>query len=333
MRSFMPAADTIELGGANRRPRTAQPLALDRLFPKASEAGLKAAHFRQPWLAAGMLAPQLLILLFFFFIPSYKALSLAFVQVDPFGGFQIFVGLDNFWALLSSSDYRDSALFTLWFSIVQNVVTLGLAGLFAFATDYVIRGRGIYRSVILMPYAIAPVISGVLWAFLFNPAVGPIAEMLQAFGIPWDPNRRPFDAQLLVIIASVWKHVCYDYIFLVAALLAVPGSLLEAATLDGAGHVRRFFAISLPLVTPTIFFLVVMNFVYGLFETFGIIDAMTRGGPAGATNSLVYKVYQDGFVQLDLGSSAAQSVILMVVAIVFTVLQFRALERKVNYQV
>jgi sn-glycerol 3-phosphate transport system permease protein len=294
---------------------------------------LKTAHFRQPWLAAGMLAPQLLILLFFFFIPSYKALSLAFVQVDPFGGFQIFVGLDNFWALLSSSDYRDSALFTLWFSIIQNVATLGLAGLFAFATDYVIRGRGIYRSVILMPYAIAPVISGVLWAFLFNPAVGPIAEMLQSFGIPWDPNRRPFDAQLLVIIASVWKHICYDYIFLVAALLAVPASLLEAATLDGAGPVKRFFAISLPLITPTIFFLVVMNFVYGLFETFGIIDAMTRGGPAGATNSLVYKVYQDGFVQLDLGSSAAQSVILMVVAIIFTVLQFRALERKVNYQV
>jgi len=329
----MPAADTIEFGGASQRRRTTRPLALGRLFPNASEAGLKAAHFRQPWLAAGMLAPQLLILLFFFFIPSWKALSLAFVQVDPFGGIQIFVGLDNFWSLLSSSDYRDSALFTLWFSIVQNVVTLGLAGLFAFATDYVIRGRGIYRSVILMPYAIAPVISGVLWAFLFNPAVGPIAEMLQGLGIPWDPNRRPFDAQLLVIIASVWKHVCYDYIFLVAALLAVPASLLEAATLDGAGHVRRFFAISLPLVTPTIFFLVVMNFVYGLFETFGIIDAMTRGGPAGATNSLVYKVYQDGFVQLDLGSSAAQSVILMLVAIVFTVLQFRALERKVNYQV
>ena len=330
----MPAADTsIGFGGANRRSRTTGRLMLGRLALPTSAAGLKTANFRQPWLAAGLLAPQLLILLFFFFIPSWKALSLAFVQVDPFGGIQIFVGLDNFWALLSSQDYRDSAVFTLWFSIVQNVVTLSLAALFAFATDYVIRGRGLYRSVILMPYAIAPVISGVLWAFLFNPAVGPIAEMLQSVGIPWDPNRRPFDAQLLVIIASVWKHVCYDYIFLVAALLAVPASLLEAATLDGAGHVRRFFAISLPLITPTIFFLVVMNFVYGLFETFGIIDAMTRGGPAGATNSLVYKVYQDGFVQLDLGSSAAQSVILMIVAIVFTVLQFRALERKVNYQV
>jgi sn-glycerol 3-phosphate transport system permease protein len=331
----MPAAEgSIEIGGgASRRPRTGGGLALGRLLPRASRAGLKTAHFRQPWLAAGLLTPQLLILVFFFFIPSYKALSLAFVQVDPFGGIQIFVGLDNFLALFASADYRDSAVFTLWFSVVQNVLTLGLAGLFAFATDYVIRGRGLYRSIILMPYAIAPVISGVIWAFLFNPAVGPIAEMLQAIGIPWDPNRRPFDAQLLVIIASVWKHVCYDYIFLVAALLAVPASLLEAATLDGAGHIRRFFAISVPLITPTIFFLIVMNFVYGLFETFGVIDAMTRGGPAGATNSLVYKVYQDGFVQLDLGSSAAQSVVLMIVAVVFTVLQFRALERKVNYGV
>ena len=224
-------------------------------------------------------------------------------------------------------------IFTIWFVIVQNVLTLGLAGLFAFATDFVIRGRGVYKSVILTPYAIAPVISGVLWAFLFNPAVGPIAELMHSLGIPWDPNRRPFDAQLLVVIATVWKNICYDYIFLVAGLLAVPVSLLEAATLDGANPVRRFFTISLPLVTPIIFFLIVMNFVYGLFETFGIIDAVTRGGPAGATNSLVYKVYQDGFVQLNLGSSAAQSVILMIAAVLFTILQFRALERKVNYQV
>ncbi|NNH31437.1 glycerol-3-phosphate transporter permease [Rhizobium sp. SEMIA 4085] len=321
------------IGGAPRRLRIlGRPLS--RLATARSpEAGLKAAHFNKPWLAALLVAPQLLILLFFFFIPSYKALSLAFVQVDPFGGLQIFVGLKNFQTLLASPEYRSSALFTLWFTLFQNIATLGLAGLFAFATDFVIRGRAIYKSIILMPYAIAPVISGVLWAFLFNPAVGPIAQFLHSLGIAWDPNRRPFDAQILVTIASIWKNVCYDYIFLVAALLAVPASLLEAAKLDGAGPVRRFFTISLPLVSPTVFFLVVMNFVYGLFETFGIIAAVTRGGPAGATNSLVYKVYQDGFVQLDLGSSAAQSVILMIVAVLFTVLQFRALERKVNYQV
>lgn len=324
---------TTGAGGADARPRLLSGLALGRLLPRTSDAGLKTAHFRKPWIAAGLLAPQLLILLFFFFIPSYKALSLAFVQVDPFGNREIFVGFSNFWALLSSPDYQESAWFTLWFSVVQNAATISLALLFAFATDFVIRGRGIYKSVILMPYAIAPVISGVLWAFLFNPAVGPVAQFMHSLGLPWDPNRRPFDAQMLVIIASVWKHVCYDYIFLVAALLAVPNSLLEAAKLDRARPVRRFFTISLPLISPTIFFLIVMNFVYGLFETFGIIDAVTRGGPAGATNSLVYKVYQDGFVQLDLGSSAAQSVILMIVAVLFTVLQFRALERKVNYQV
>lgn len=330
----MPESEVLgQIGGAPGRLRILQALPLRRMIPKASEAGLKAAHFRKPWLAAALVAPQLVILLFFFFIPSYKALSLAYVQVDPFGGLEIFVGLKNFQNLFSSPEYRSSALFTLWFTLVQNIGTLALAALLAFATDFVIRGRGIYKGIILMPYAIAPVISGVVWAFLFNPAVGPIAQFLHSAGIPWDPNRRPFDAQLLVTIASIWKHVCYDYIFLVAALLAVPNSLLEAATLDGARPVRRFFTISLPLISPTVFFLVVMNFVYGLFETFGIIDAVTRGGPAGATNTLVYKVYQDGFVQLDLGSSAAQSVILMIAAVLFTILQFRAIERKVNYQV
>lgn len=330
----MQDSKTLEkMGGASRRLGIFDTPFLARLVPKSSDAGLKSAHFNRPWLAAGLVAPQLLILLFFFFIPSYKALSLAFVQVDPFGGMQIFVGLKNFRNLLASPEYRSSALFTLWFTLAQNVATLTLAGLFAFATDFIIRGRGVYKSVILLPYAIAPVISGVLWAFLFNPAVGPVSQFIHSLGFMWDPNRRPFDAQLLVTVASVWKNVCYNYIFLVAALLAVPASLLEAAKLDGARPIRRFFTISLPLISPTIFFLCVMNFVFGLFETFGIIDAVTRGGPAGATNTLVYKVYQDGFVQLDLGSSAAQSVLLMLAAILFTILQFRAIERKVNYQV
>jgi sn-glycerol 3-phosphate transport system permease protein len=300
---------------------------------RPSDAGLKTAHFRRPWLAGALLAPQLLILLFFFFIPSYKALSLAFVQVDPFGGLMIWVGLDNFTQLFSSDKYRESAIFTAVFTVVTTLATLVIAGVLAFATDFVIRGRGIYKSVILLPYAIAPVISGVLWAFLFNPIVGPIADLLQSLGIPWDPNRRPFDAQLVLMIAAIWKHICYDYIFMVAALLAVPRSLLEAATLDSAGPIKRFFTVSVPLVMPTVFFLLVMNLVYALFETFGIVDAVTRGGPAGATNILVYKVYQDGFVNLDLGSSAAQSVVLMTVAITFTILQFRAVDRKVNYQV
>jgi sn-glycerol 3-phosphate transport system permease protein len=332
--SSMPASDAITgIGGAISRPRFSLRQVTARLFAATSTDGLKASHFRQPLLAALLLMPQLLVLLFFFFIPSWKALSLAFVQVDPFGGTSIFVGMENFARLFASEEYRTSAWLTLWLVLIQNVITILAAGLLAFATDFVIRGRAVYKGVILLPYAIAPVISGVLWAFLFNPSVGPVAQLINDLGGAWDPNRDPFDAQVLVTIASVWKHVCYDYIFFVAALLAVPASLTEAAALDGAGPVRRFFTISLPLVSPTILFIVVMNFVYGLFETFGIIDAVTKGGPAGSTNTLVYKVYQDGFIQLDLGSSAAQSVILMIVAVLITVLQFRAIERKVNYQV
>jgi sn-glycerol 3-phosphate transport system permease protein len=332
--SFMPSDGAI----TGKRGAAGHPLTglLTRTFARAfqpSGAGLKTAHFRKTWVAVALLSPQLLILLFFFFIPSYKALSLAFVQVDPFGGREIFVGFDNFRRLFASEEYRDSALFTAFFTIVTTVATLLIAGVLAFATDFVLRGKGIYKSIILMPYAIAPVISGVLWAFLFNPAVGPMAELMHALGLPWDPNRRPNDARTLLIIASVWKHICYNYIFLVAALLAVPQSLLEAATLDSAKPLRRFFTVSLPLVMPTVFFLIVMNLVYALFDTFGIVDAVTRGGPAGATNILVYKVYQDGFVNLNLGSSAAQSVVLMIVAVSFTILQFRALDRKVNYQV
>jgi sn-glycerol 3-phosphate transport system permease protein len=330
----MLASDAMtDRGDVAARPPTGLTARVRAVVPVTSDAGLKAAHFRNPGIAAWLLAPQLLILLFFFFIPSWKALSLAFVQVDPFGGTVLFVGLENFKRLFASDAYRSSAVLTFWFTIIQNVATLSIAGLLAFATDHVIRGRFAYKSVILLPYAIAPVISGVLWAFLFNPAVGPMAQFLHSLGLPWDPNRRPFDAQVLITVAAVWKHVCYDYIFMVAALLAVPQSLIEAAALDGARPVRRFFTVALPIIAPTIFYLVVMNFTYGLFETFAIIDAVTKGGPGGATNTLVYKVYQDGFVLLDLGSSAAQSIILMALAVIFTILQFRAIERKVNYQV
>ena len=203
----------------------------------------------------------------------------------------------------------------------------------AFATDRIIRGRPIYRTIILLPYAIAPAIAGILWAFLFNPAVGPLAQMLHALGIAWDPNRNPNHALMLVVLAASWKHICYDYIFLVVGLLALPVSLMEAAAVDGAGPIRRFFPIALPMLGPTVFFLAVMNFIYGFFETFAIIDAVTQGGPAGATNILVYKVFVDGFVNLDLGSSAAQSVLLMSFALLCTLLQFRYFERRVNYGV
>lgn len=326
--------DTLSVArGAVTRPQSpALAGLLGRLLTPSTD-GLKAAHFTRAGTGFLLLAPQLLILLFFFYIPAYKALSLAFVETDPFGLSVIFVGFNNFTRLFASPEYRASAWLTLVLTVVQSVVTLCLAALLAFATDRVIRGRAVYRRIILLPYAIAPVATGTIFAFMFNPNVGPVAQLLHDLGLPWNPSLRPIDAQILVVITAVWNHLCYDYIFLVAAILAVPTSLIEAAALDGARPVRRFFTVTLPLIMPTFFFLMIMNLIYGLFETFALIDTMTRGGPAAATSTLVYKVYQDGFVQLDLGSSAAQSVVLMGIAILFTVLQFRAVERRVNYGV
>lgn len=298
---------------------------------RENEAGLKRAHFRDVRLPVLLLLPQLTILLFFFFIPSLRSLTQAFLLSDPFGARWQFVWFDNFTSLLRSPNYHDAVQVTVVFTLAQNAATIVIAGVLAFATDRVIRARGIYKSVILLPYAIAPAIAGILWAFLFNPAVGPIAHLLKAGGIAWNPNLVGNDAMVLVIMAASWKHICYDYVFLLAGLLAIPSSLLEAAAVDGARPLRRFFTISLPLLGPTVFFLAVMNFIYGFFEVFAIIDAVTRGGPAGATNLLVYKVYQDGFVNLDMGSSAAQSVILMAFALLMTLLQFRYVERRVNY--
>lgn len=298
------------------------------------EPGLKRANFgRGVGLPTLLLLPQLLILVFFFFIPSLRALTQSVLLSDPFGTTVHFVWFDNFRALFANGEYRQSLVTTVWFTVAQNVITLAVAVVLAFATDRVVRARSVYRTLILLPYAIAPAIAGILWAFLFNPVVGPLAHMLHAIGISWDPNRNPNDALWLVIMAASWKHICYDYIFLVVGLLAVPVSLMEAAAVDGAGPLRRFFLIALPMLGPTIFFLAVMNFIYGFFETFAIIDAVTHGGPAGATNILVYKVFVDGFINLDLGSSAAQSVLLMTFALICTLLQFRYFDHKVNYGV
>jgi len=300
----------------------------------AHEPGLKRANFGEgPGLPTLLLLPQFLILLFFFFIPSLRALTQSVLLSDPFGTTVQFVWFDNFKALFASADYRQSVWVTFQFTVGQNVLTLLVALVLAFATDHIIRGRSVYRTIILLPYAIAPAIAGILWAFLFNPAVGPLAHALHALGIAWDPNLNLNHALILVTLAASWKHICYDYIFLVVGLLAVPVSLMEAAAVDGAGPIRRFVSIGLPMLGPTVFFLAVMNFIYGFFETFAIIDAVTKGGPGGATMILVYKVYQDGFVHIDLGSSAAQSVLLMIFAIILTMLQFRYVERNVNYDV
>jgi sn-glycerol 3-phosphate transport system permease protein len=298
-----------------------------------SRIGVKASGFDGQLTPLLLLLPQLLILLLFFFIPAARVLTQAFTLQDPFGQQVIFVGLENIVALLGSAEYRASVRISVLFALGTSALSLGLGLVLAFATDRVLRGRGAYRTILLVPYAIAPAIAGIVWAFLFNPVVGPAAHALQAIGIPWNPTRDGDHALLLVILAASWKHFCYNYIFLLAALGAVPRTVLEAAAVDGAGPLKRFSAISLPMIMPTVFFLAVMNLVYGLFETFAIIDAITRGGPAAATNILVYKVYTDGFVNLDLGSSAAQSLLLMIFAIGLTIVQFRAVDRRISYEV
>ncbi len=332
-RSSTPALSVAAGGGGLRLRQPFRRLFIRGAGGASAESGLKRAHFREWRLPVWLLAPQLFILLLFFFIPSARALIQAFQLTDPFGATVKWVGFQNFERLFSSSVYWSSARVTVIFTLAQNVLTLSFALLFAFASNHILRGRGAYRTVLLLPYAIAPAIAGIMLAFLFNPRVGPVAHMLQGLGLDWDPNRNSWHALALVVMAASWKHICYNYIFLVAALLAVPQSILEAANIDGAGPIQRFLRISMPMIAPTLFFLIVINFVYGLFETFAIIDATTRGGPAGATSILVYKVYQDGFVTLDLGSSAAQSVVLMALALLLTFAQFRFVERRVNYNV
>ncbi len=330
----MQASSSIDVipvtgGGATRSRRWPFRLRADG----EAESGLKRAHFSDRRTAYLLLAPQMFILLLFFFIPSVRALIQAFQLTDPFGAITQWVGFQNFRELLESNVYWASVRVTVLFTLCQNVLTLSLALVLAFATNHIARGRDAYRTVILLPYAIAPAIAGIMLAFLFNPRVGPVAHMLQATGFDWDPNRNSSHALALIVMAASWKHICYNYIFLVAALLSVPQSILESAYMDGAGPIQRFTKISLPMIAPTLFFLVVINFVYGLFETFALVDATTRGGPAGATSILVYKVYLDGFVTLDLGSSAAQSVILMALALALTYAQFKFVERRVNYSV
>ncbi len=319
-------------GAAASRPF---PLAkvLGRRGGLAEERGLKRSHFENRGLACLLLAPQLTVLLLFFFIPSCRALIQAFQLSDPFGGSIQWVGLDNLAALFRSAPYWAAVRTTIVFTLALSVATLSVALLLAFAAHHVLLGQNAYKTLILVPYAVAPAIAGIVWAFLFNPAVGPVAHLIHAAGFAWDPNRYPGHAMTLIVGASAWKQVSYNFLFLLAGLLAVPRSIIEAAAVDGAGPVRRFVSIALPMLTPTLFFLVVVNLVYGLFETFAVVDATTKGGPAGATTTLVYKVYQDGFVSLDLGSSAAQSIILMGLALTLTFVQFRFIESRVRYAV
>ena len=250
---------------------------------------------------------------------------------DPFGLHSKFVWFDNFSGLFSDSIYLESFGRTILFSVATTSLSLGVALLLAAMADRIIKGATTYRTLVIWPYAIAPAVAGVLWFFMFNPSIGVLAYMLRAFGYDWNHYLDGSDAMVLIILAASWKQVSYNFLFFLAGLQAIPRSLIEAAAIDGAGPFKRFRTIIFPLLSPTTFFLLVVNIVYAFFDTFGIVHATTSGGPAQATTILVYKVFSDGFIGLDLGGSAAQSVVLMAVVIALTVVQFRYIERKVAY--
>jgi sn-glycerol 3-phosphate transport system permease protein len=278
-----------------------------------------------------LVAPQLAITLVFFYWPASQAIYQSVLREDPFGLRSRFVGLANFQRLFEDPNYINSFWVTAIFSISTAVIAMIVALLLAVMADRIIKARGFYRTLMIWPYAVAPAIAGMLWLFMFNPTMGSFAYMLRATGYNWDPLLKGDQAMVLVIAAAAWKQISYNFLFFVAGLQAIPKSLIEAAAIDGAGENRRFWTIQFPLIAPTTFFLLVINTVYAFFDTFGIIHAVTGGGPGKATETLVYKVYNDGFVNLMFGSSAAQSVILMIIVIALTAVQFRFVERKVHY--
>lgn len=278
-----------------------------------------------------LVAPQLLITLIFFFLPAGQAIEQSVMMQDAFGLSNEFVGLANFQTLFADPNYIESFKVTMLFSVLVASIGLAVSLLFAVCADRVLRGGNAYKSFLIIPYAIAPAVAGVLWMFIFNPTLGVLSYALRQFGFEWNYMVNADHALALIVIAAVWKQVSYNFIFFLAGLQAVPKSLLEAAAMDGAGPFRRFWTVVFPLLSPTTFFLLVMNVIYAFFDTFAIVDATTMGGPGQETNILVYKVFVDGFRNMDYGGSAAQSVVLMALVIVLTVIQFRFIERRVNY--
>ena len=278
-----------------------------------------------------LVAPQIVITLVFFIWPASQALYQSLLLEDAFGLKSQFVWLDNFIALFSDPHYLDSFARTVVFSAATAGLSLGVALFLAAMADRVLKGATAYRTLIVWPYAVAPAVAGVLWFFMFNPSIGILAYLLKGLGYDWNHYLDGTDAMMLVILAASWKQVSYNFLFFLAGLQAIPRSLVEAAAIDGARPFKRFWTIVFPLLSPTAFFLLVVNIVYAFFDTFGIVHATTSGGPAQSTTILVYKVFNDGFIGLDLGGSAAQSVVLMAVVITLTVFQFRYIERKVAY--
>ncbi len=291
----------------------------------------KRVVFRSRWLPYALVAPQVAITVAFFFWPAAQTFYQALLLQDPFGTSVQFAGLENFRELFADRGYRTSFAITALYSVLVAGAGLVLSLLLAVMADHVVRGALVFRTLLIWPYAVAPAVAGVLWIFMFSPSIGILPFWLGQLGYTWNHLLDARQAMILVVVAAVWKQVSYNFLFFVAGLQSIPKALIEAAAIDGAGPMRRFRTIVFPLLSPTTFFLLVVNVVFAFFDTFGIIDSATQGGPGQATTILVYKVYQDGFKGLDLGSSAAQSVVLMAIVIALTVVQFRYLERKVQY--
>ena len=292
---------------------------------------LKRVHFPPSLLPYLLVAPQVIITLVFFIWPASQALWQSMLIQDAFGLSTEFVWFENFQALMEDPIYVASFERTALFSLGVAALSMSFALVLAGFADRVVRGATAYRTLLIWPYAVAPVLAGALWVFMFNPTLGIVAYGLEMLGYDWNHKVNGGQAMALVTMAAAWKQIAYNFLFYLAAMQSIPRSTIEAAAIDGAGPIRRFWTIIFPLISPTTFFLLVMNLVYAFFDTFGIIHAVTQGGPANATTILVYKVFNDGFVGLDLGSSAAQSVILMVLVIALTAVQFRFIERKVEY--
>ena len=278
-----------------------------------------------------LLLPQLLVVAVFFYWPASQAVWQSFLLQDAFGLNTSFIWFENYSELFADPGYYHTMMTTGVFAILVAGLSLSLALLLAVQADKSIRGAGLYKTLLIWPYAVAPAVAGVLWIFMFQPSPGVVAQGIRAMGWNWNPLLNGNDALILVVLASTWKQISYNFLFFLAGLQSIPRAVIEAAAIDGASPTRRFWTIILPLLSPTVFFLIVVNIVYVFFDTFGIIDAVTSGGPAKATEVLVYKVYYDGVHALNLGSSSAQSVILMAIVILLTAIQFKYVERKVHY--
>lgn len=292
----------------------------------------KRVQFRSAWLPWLLLAPQVTVIGVFFFWPATQALLQSFQLQDAFGTSTEWVGLDNFKRLFADAGYLESFKTTALFSILVAVLGIALSLMLAIFADRVVRAAMLYKTLLIVPYAVAPAVAGVLWVFMFSPSLGVVAYALGQIGFDWNHLLKEGHAMTLIVVASVWKQLSYNFLFFLAGLQSIPKSLIEAAAIDGARPWRRFWSIQLPMLSPTTFFLLVINMVYAFFDTFAVVDATTHGGPGQATSILVYKVYYDGFKAMDLGGSAAQSVVLMLIVITLTVLQFRFVEKRVNYQ-